>query len=204
MWSGEWWFDAWGDGCSDRAIYSWLLLPLIVARFACLHAYVCVSLFFFFFFFLKTLLCNAVSDLGKKHVPEGYGERAVWMCDHFNLCVILDCTTSYLTSHRAALTRSWNIINWAYPVPTHTYAAGRTSGTRLDGWNRWPFLDYFPCQGGYVFTQVCLLSAGLPKNNWVDFHEITSNRYNDIIYYLYYSIFTQRKIPGSVALSRSR
>lgn len=111
MWSEEWWSDAWGDGCGDSAIFSWLLLPLIVARFACLHACVCVSLFFFL-----TLLCNAVSDLGK-NMCQRDRERAEWMCDHYNLCVILDCTTGYLTSHRAALTRTLNIINSAYSVP---------------------------------------------------------------------------------------
>ena len=63
-----------GDGCSDAAIFSWVLLGLIVARFACLCGWVRVILFgAFFVVCFKRLLCNAVSDLGR--VPEGWEER---------------------------------------------------------------------------------------------------------------------------------
>lgn len=38
------------------------------------------------------------------------------MCDHFKPCVILDCTSSYLTGHGATLSCK-NMINSTYPAP---------------------------------------------------------------------------------------
>lgn len=94
MWSEEWWSEARGDGCDDGAIFSWLLLPLMVA--VCVFA--CMLICSDFFFFSIIMQCSIWP--WEEHVPEGCRERAEWMCDHFNLCVILDCTTSYLTTEQ--------------------------------------------------------------------------------------------------------
>lgn len=121
MWSEEWWSDAWGDGCSDCAIFSWLLLPLIVAQFACLRACVYVRPFFFFYIVMQCSIWP-----WEEHVPEGYRERAEWMCDHFNLCVILDCTTSYLTTEQLSqAVRTLSIQLFQFHAYIHC---------RLQGW----------------------------------------------------------------------
>lgn len=125
--------------------------PSLFARFVCLHACVCVRPLFL------TLLCNAVSDLGK-NMRQRDRERAEWMCDHFNLCVILDCTTSYLTSHRAALTRARDIINSAYSFP-YVHALRVTCSLRYTGtklWCRWHFWCYFKHSQYSSFNQACL------------------------------------------------
>lgn len=132
MWSEEWWSDAWGDGCSDCAIFSWLLLPLIVAQFACLRACVYVRPFFFF-----TLLCNAVSDLGKNMCQRDIGRE-------LSECVTTSTSVSSLTAQLATSLQSSSHkqlehYQFSFFSSMHTYTAGCKAGVRLDGRNRWPF-----------------------------------------------------------------
>lgn len=81
----------WGAGCGGCALFRFCPLHrCTVGTVACMHAYVW-DVFIYLFF---TLLCNAGCDLGNNISQRDVGRE---LCDHFNLCVILDCTA---TSHR--------------------------------------------------------------------------------------------------------
>lgn len=84
----EWWSDTRGDGCSDCAIFSRLLLLLLPSLLACLHA--CVRLFFL------ALLCNAVSDLEKNMCQRAGGGGQL------SECMTTSTSVSSLTAQLAA------------------------------------------------------------------------------------------------------
>lgn len=86
----------------------------------CVHAYM-----WDLFFFYIVMQCSIWP--WEEHVPEGYRERAEWMCDHFNLCVILDCTTSYLTTEQLSqAVRTLSIQLFQFHAYIHC---------RLQGWS---------------------------------------------------------------------
>lgn len=80
-------------------------VPYIAAQLVRLHACMYASVWDVFIYLFFTLLCNAGCDLGNNISQRDVGRE---LCDHFNLCVILDCTA---TSHRH------NTINSAFFFP---------------------------------------------------------------------------------------
>lgn len=88
MWCETWWSNAWGDGCSDWAIFRCSSLHhWTVCVFRCMH--MCQ-----FGFCFLTLLCNAVCDLGNNMCQRDTGRE-------LRECVTTSTSVSSLTAQRA-------------------------------------------------------------------------------------------------------
>lgn len=129
MWSEEWWSDAWGDGCSDSAIFSWLLLPLIVAWLACMR--MCWASFSpLFFLKKKNIIMQCSIWPWKEHVPGGYRESWVnmWPFQPLRHPWVHKLATSLVTAaHRTLLIQLFLF----HMLPAHCGAVIMWVGVRL-------------------------------------------------------------------------